>query len=279
MSEAVLNALTIDVEDYYMVSAFEPSVPKSDWGKYESRVVGNTERVLSLLDETGVRATFFTLGWIGERFPELVRRVARAGHEVACHGYDHQLLYNMTQDQFRQDVRRAKKILEDACGAPVLGYRAPSFSVVASTRWALHILAEEGFKYDSSVLPARHARGGLAGAERFPHRLNGLVEFPMSTMRVAGTTLPFSGGGYFRLFPYGLVASGLRECNRQGRPAITYLHPWEFDPEQPRMPGRWFDRFKHYANLGRTAGKLKRLIGDFRFGTAREVLAGLGLHV
>jgi polysaccharide deacetylase family protein (PEP-CTERM system associated) len=272
----VRSALTFDVEDYFMVSAFEPLIPKARWDEIPSRIVVNTLRILSLLDEFQVKATFFVLGWVGEKFPELVQEIHGRGHEVACHGYDHQLVYRQTPQQFRQDVRCAKGILERASGAPVYGYRAPSFSVVKESVWALEVLKQEGFLYDASVLPAPHARGGMAGAQRFPGRHNGLWEFPMSTVTWMGKTWPFSGGGYFRLFPYRFIHWGMRRCLEKEQPAIVYLHPWEFDPEQPRLRGRLQDRFRHYVNLRQTEPKLRRLLADFSFGTVREILKEYG---
>lgn len=272
MAEAPLNALTFDVEDYFMVSAFDGAVPKSAWDGYESRVAANTGRILDLLRERGVKATFFFLGWVGERHPALVRRVREEGHEVACHGYWHRLVYDQTPAEFREDVRRAKRVLEDASGAPVTGYRAPSFSIVKETLWALPILREEGFLYDASFFPAPHARGGMQEAPRWPHRVDGLAEFPMSVLTLGSRAFGFSGGGYFRLFPYGLIRWGVRRCHREGLPAMVYLHPWELDPDQPRMKGRPADVFKHYVNLRQTEKKLRALLGDFRFSTARDVL-------
>jgi polysaccharide deacetylase family protein (PEP-CTERM system associated) len=268
----VVNALSVDVEDYFMVSAFETRVPKAQWPAYESRVVQNTEKLLALFDEFQARATFFVLGWVGEKYPDLVRTIASRGHEVACHGYFHRLIYDQTPEEFRQDVRRAKEALERACGRPVIGYRAPSFSIVESTPWAWDILREVGFQYDASLLPAAHARGGLPGAPRVPFRKNGLGEFPMSTMEIAGLRFPFSGGGYFRLMPYALVRWGIQRLNRQGIPAVVYLHPWEFDPDQPRLKGKAVDTFKHYVNIRRAEKKLRRLLSDFSFRPVHDVL-------
>jgi polysaccharide deacetylase family protein (PEP-CTERM system associated) len=272
---SVVNALTVDVEDYFMVSAFEPFVPKARWPDLPSRVVPNTDKVLGLLSEAGVRATFFTLGWVAERFPALVRRIAGAGHEVACHGQSHRLLYRQTPAEFRLDVRRARAALEDAAGAPVAGYRAPSFSLVPDTLWAVDVLAEEGFLYDASLLPARHARGGMPGGRRGPFLWrNGLAELPMSVLNAVGAAWPFSGGGYLRLLPLAAVAWGVRACHRAGLPAVAYLHPWELDPDQPRLPAPPLDRFRHYVNLRRTEPKLRALLRRFSWGTARRVLEG-----
>jgi polysaccharide deacetylase family protein (PEP-CTERM system associated) len=230
-----------------------------------------------------VTATFFVLGWVAERDAGLVRLIQAAGHEIACHGYAHRLIYGMSREAFRADVRRAKDAIADAVGAPVLGYRAPTFSVVRETLWALDVLGEEGFRYDSSIFPIHHDRYGMPAAPRFPHRvpLTGgaeLVEFPITTLAVAGQRLPFSGGGYFRLLPYAVVRAALRRVNRRERmPAIVYLHPWELDPAQPRLPIRGLSRTRHYVNLGRTARKLDRLLADFEFAPAARVLDEAGL--
>jgi len=267
------NAMSVDVEDYFMVSAFERLIPKDRWEACESRVVCNTEKVLCLLQEKNVRATFFVLGWVGERYPGLVRDIRSQGHEVACHGYDHRLVYHQTPEEFRRDVRTAKRILEEASGAAVVGYRAPSFSIVKETRWALEILNQEGFHYDASVLPGFHTRGGMPGANRFPGWIDGLREFPMSTVRLSGRSFPFSGGGYLRLLPYRFVHWGIEACHRLNQPAIVYVHPWEFDPEQPRVQVGAIPRFKHYVNLNKTEEKFQQLLSDFPFGTVQDVLA------
>lgn len=272
------NALTFDVEDYFHVEAAARRVSRRDWPRYPSRVEANTRRVLDALDARGVLATFFVLGWVAERHGALVREIADRGHEVACHSYAHRLVYAMGQPEFREDVRRAKDAIEDALGAPIHGYRAPTFSVVRSSWWALEILAEEGFQYDSSVFPIHHDRYGIPDAPRFPHRVaardgHGILEFPMTTWPIAGQRLPFCGGGYFRLAPYGLIRAGLHRVNdRERQPAIVYLHPWEFDPEQPRLPIGWVNRWRHHVNIRSTAAKLDRLLGEFSFAPARDVL-------
>jgi polysaccharide deacetylase family protein (PEP-CTERM system associated) len=256
-----------------MASAFEPYIKKSDWSSLESRVVRNTDKILDLLSEFNVKATFFSVGWVGEKFPALVRRVQSMGHEIACHGFFHRLIYDQTPAEFREDVRRAKNVLESVTGSAVLGYRAPSFSLNQKTTWAWTILEEEGFSYDASVLPAPHARGGFQGMKRFPFRVNNLAEFPMSTLRFGKRTYPFSGGGYFRLLPYRVVRYGINACLDENKPAIVYLHPWEFDPDQPRLQGKLQDKWKHYLNLDKTESKFRRLLTDFRFDTVRNVLA------
>ena len=273
------NALTIDVEDYYMVSAFADVIRFEDWPSHESRVERNTRRVLALLDEYGVKATFFVLGWVAERYPELVRGIHAEGHEVACHGYNHRLIYELTPEQFREDTHTAKGILEDITGTPVRGYRATSYSVVKDTLWALDILIEEGFLYDSSIFPIHHDRYGFPEAERFCARMkrNGsgdLLEIPPSTIRIFGKNLPIAGGGYLRLFPAGLVEWGIRSINeKEGQPAVVYVHPWELDPEQPKLNGRRISVFRHYINLDKTIFKLRRLLGAFRFAPMHEVFA------
>ncbi|HEV8439989.1 MAG TPA: XrtA system polysaccharide deacetylase [Methylomirabilota bacterium] len=272
------NAFSVDVEDWYQVSDFEEAVGFEAWDRYESRVVRNTERVLALLDEYGVKGTFFVLTWNAERHPELVRRIAEAGHEIATHGYRHRLIYEQTPAEFRDDVLRSKKILEDAVGLPVLGYRAPSFSLTQASLWALDILLESGFRYDSSIFPVSDRLYGIPDARRFPFviRADGgrtLVEFPMSTARAAGRNWPLGGGAYLRLFPYPYMRWGIRRVNREGQPALVYVHPWELDPGQPRLKvGGKRGLSTHYINLHRTEAKLRRLLHDFSFAPARDVL-------
>jgi polysaccharide deacetylase family protein (PEP-CTERM system associated) len=264
------NALTIDVEDYYMVSAFADTIRFEDWHDYESRIEMNTYRILNLLTEQRVKATFFVLGWVAEQSPQLVRDIHSAGHEVACHGYNHKLIYHMTPEQFREDVHRAKGILEDITGNSVIGFRAASYSVVKETLWALDILIEEGFRYDSSIFPIHHDRYGLPGADRFPHaikRSNGTIrEFPPTTYKVFGQNVPVAGGGYLRLFPLPVIKTAIRRINKkEKKAAIMYLHPWEIDVQQPRMNGRWQSRVRHYMNLSSTLPKLTALLNEFNF--------------
>jgi polysaccharide deacetylase family protein (PEP-CTERM system associated) len=236
-----------------------------------------------MLDEAGVAATFFVLGWVAERYPRLVRAIRASGHEVACHGYGHQMITRLSRSQFAEDVRRGKAAVEEAAGANVIGYRAPTFSVVHETIWGLEILAEAGFRYDSSVFPIVHDRYGIPDAPRFPHRLavgaaGALSEFPLSTIAVGRWRLPVAGGGYFRLFPYAVSRGALRHLNEsEGQPAMVYLHPWELDPGQPRLPVGRLTRFRHSVNTRTTQSKLRRLLKDFRFAPAREVLAGCGV--
>lgn len=279
----ILNAFTVDVEDYFQVAALASAVDRDSWGQRESRVERNTGVLLDLLAEQQVRGTFFVLGWIAERHPGLIKRIAAEGHEIACHGFSHQLIYTQTPAEFRDETARSKRILEDLVGAAVLGYRAASFSITRQSLWALDVLIDLGFQYDSSVFPIRHDRYGIPGADPRPALLAApsgrtLVEFPMSAARFAGVAVPVSGGGYFRLLPYAVTRAGLRQINdRFGRPFTFYLHPWEIDPGQPRVRVGWLSRFRHYTNLDRCESRLRRLLREFRFGAMREVLQGLGL--
>jgi polysaccharide deacetylase family protein (PEP-CTERM system associated) len=279
----IVNAFTIDVEDYFQVAALAPAIPRASWSDQEYRVERNTERMLSLLAERGVRGTFFVLGWIAERSPALVKRIAAAGHEIACHGFSHELIYRQSENDFRAETTRAKRFLEDVIGAPVIGYRAASFSITRNSLWALDVLIDLGFQYDSSVFPIRHDRYGLPGAAREPGVIEApsrrtLVEFPMSAASFAGVRVPVSGGGYFRLLPYWVTRAGLRQINDQaGQPFTFYLHPWEIDPDQPRVSASWLSRFRHYTNLDRCEARLRRLLSEFSFGTMRDVLETRGL--
>jgi len=280
----MLNALTFDVEEYFHVENLAGLVRPDEWSRLPSRVEASTRRLLDLLDARRVSATFFVLGWVAERRPALVREVRARGHEIGCHSHAHRPVHALRRPEFRADVRRARQAIEDAAGAPVLGYRAPTFSIVRSSLWALEILAEEGFRYDSSIFPIHHDRYGIPGAARFPYQVpvagGALVEFPITTLRLGGARVPFSGGGYFRLLPYPAVRAALGVVNRRERmPAIVYLHPWELDPDQPRLPVAGLARLRHYVNLHRTAAKLDRLLGDFAFAPAARVLAGLGFRV
>jgi polysaccharide deacetylase family protein (PEP-CTERM system associated) len=273
----MLNAMTIDVEDYFHVSAFADVVPQSQWLSYESRVCRSTARLLDILEQAGVHATFFVLGWVAEQFPELVKRIHGAGHELASHSYDHGLVYAKNPESFRADLRRAKRVIEDASGVAVSGYRAPSYSVVDQSLWALDVLIDEGYTFDSSIYPIRHDRYGIPTWPRHAHRVErgggGLWELPGSTVRHLGTNFPMGGGGYFRLLPYGWTSQGIRRLNEvEGRPAIFYLHPWEVDPEQPRLRASALSRFRHYTNLDQTESRLRRLLREFRFGTISQVL-------
>ena len=271
------HAFSVDVEDWYQVSDFEEIVEFSAWRWYESRVIANTERTLALLDEAGVRATFFILAWNVHRHPELPRMISAAGHEIGSHGYSHGLAYEMGQEPFRRDVERSKKLLEDITGTPVVGYRAPSFSITTRSLWALDVLLDLGFQYDSSIFPVRDTLYGIPGARRFPFPItrNGrtLTEFPMSTVRYAGRTLPVGGGAYLRLLPYWYTRWGLRRLERERRSAILYVHPWELDPDQPRVRVRGKRGLStHYYRLRTTEGKLRQLLSDFRFAPVAQVL-------
>jgi polysaccharide deacetylase family protein (PEP-CTERM system associated) len=277
-SEPVVNAMTIDVEDYFHVSAFDGLVPRSRWDSMESRVKANTIRLLEIFGEFEVRATFFILGWVGRRHPDLVHAIARAGHEIASHGYAHRLIYDQTPEAFRADVRRAKGILEEVSGRPVSGYRAPSYSITPRSLWAIDILAEEGYTYDSSIFPIRHDRYGIPVSARQPYRINrgpwSLIEVPGSTTRVGPLNLPIAGGGYFRLLPYRWTRWGISRVNRvEGRPAVFYLHPWEIDPDQPRLQSGRLSRLRHYRNLDQTETRLRQLLTDFRFDAVDMVVS------
>ena len=274
----VVNAMTVDVEDYFQVSAFDAVVARSRWDQLESRVLANTDRLLDLFAGHGVTATFFVLGWVADRFPGIVARIAGLGHEIASHGYGHELIYTQTPAAFREDVRRAKALLEAASGRPVDGYRAPSFSITKRSLWALDVLIEEGHRYDASIFPIRHDRYGIPSSPRHPYVLvresGSLVECPGSTACVGPLNLPIAGGGYFRLLPYAWTRWGIARLNRhEGRPAIFYLHPWEVDPGQPRLQAPWLSRFRHYRHLDQTETRLGRLFQDFRFGPLRDVVA------
>jgi polysaccharide deacetylase family protein (PEP-CTERM system associated) len=280
---AVPNAMTVDVEDYFHVAALAPKIDRASWDQRDLRVTNNTQRLLDMFERVGVRGTFFVLGWVAERRPELVKEIARRGHEVACHGYSHRLVYEQPRAEFYEETRRAKQILEDLIGAPVLGYRAASYSIVRDSLWALDTLVELGFTYDSSIFPVRHDRYGIPGAERVPHRMqapNGgfIAEWPLSTVKLLRYSVPVAGGGYFRLFPYWFSRAALASINRkERRPFIFYLHPWEIDPSQPRVKASLLSRFRHYNNLDKCEGRLQRLLEDFRFSTARDGLTQLGL--
>jgi polysaccharide deacetylase family protein (PEP-CTERM system associated) len=281
----MINALTFDVEEYFHAEAFSSVVRPEEWPTLESRVVGATERLLDLLAETGTSATFFVLGWVAERHGALVRAIHARGHEVACHGYGHQMITRLSRAQFAADVHRAKATVEDAAGTAVIGYRAPTFSVVRETLWSLEVLVEAGFRYDSSIFPIVHDRYGIPDAFRFPHRLAAgpgmeIGEFPLSTVARLGWRFPVAGGGYFRLLPYALTRRALRHLNeREGQPGIVYLHPWEVDPDQPRLPVGWLTQFRHSVNVRSAESKMRRLLREFRFAPVRDVLAGSGVLV
>ena len=272
----IVNAMTVDVEDYFQASAFDRLVSRQSWSARESRVVRNTRALLEFFDRRQVRGTFFILGWVAERFPSLVSEIASCGHELASHGFHHQLLYTLTPDQFREDVRRAKAAIEDAGGRQVRGYRAPSFSIVESSLWALDVLIEEGHTYDASIFPIHHDRYGIPGAPRTAHVIKrgagSIVEIPGSTVRVGSSNLPIAGGGYFRLLPYAVTKWGISRVNAAGEPVVFYIHPWEIDPEQPRLPVSRLTALRHYSNLDDTLNRLERMVGDFAFDTIAATL-------
>jgi len=273
----ITNALTIDVEDYFQVSAFAPYIRRDEWDTRECRVERNVDRILELLAEREVKATFFTLGWVAERYPQLVRAIVAGGHELASHGYGHQRASDLDEAAFSDDVTRAKAILEDLGGKPVLGYRAPSFSIGTRNMWAFDVLARAGYRYSSSIYPIKHDHYGMPDSPRFAYRVAslgaGLLEVPVTTLRVMNRNLPSSGGGYFRLLPYALSKWMIGKVNRDDREsAIFYFHPWEIDPGQPRVAGiDGKTRFRHYVNISRMEARLQRLLVDFRWGRMDEI--------
>lgn len=277
MEFTTLNGFTIDVEDYFQVGAFASGIRPSSWDQYQSRVVRNTERILDLLERRQTRATFFILGWIADRHPELVKTILRSGHEIGSHSYWHQLIYDQTPEVFREDLRRSCDVLEQLSGEKIRLYRAPSFSIVQQSLWALDILAEEGIELDSSIFPIHHDRYGIPGARIHPylHRVGTreMWEVPPTVAQWSGLNVPVGGGGYLRLYPRALTESLLASVNRSGRAFQIYIHPWEVDPEQPRLNGSLKSRFRHYVNLSTTVGKLDSLLARFRFGTLSEVVA------
>ena len=271
--EPIEHHFTVDVEEYFQVSAFEPFVAQTEWGGFESRVGGSVHKLLALLERYDAHGTFFVLGWIAERHPSLVKAIAAAGHEVASHGWDHRRITQQTPDQLRESVRRTKHVLEDAVGVPVVGFRAPSFSIVPGREWALGVLVEEGYVYDSSLFPIVRRGYGYPDGARDPHVLRTqagpLVELPPATLRRAGVNFPAAGGGYFRQLPYALTRAAFRDCTRRDVPGTFYVHPWELDPDQPRLPVSWSARARHYGGLKRTAPRLERLLTEFRFNSVR----------
>lgn len=266
---AITNALTVDVEDYFQVSAFEPHIRRADWDSIPCRVERNMDRILDLFAEEGVRATFFTLGWVAERYPHVVRRVVADGHELASHGYEHVRVVNQDPEAFRADVTRTKQLLEDLGGVEVQGYRAASYSIGEKNLWALDVLHEAGYRYSSSIYPIKHDLYGMPHAPRFAFRPkpDGILEVPVTTVMLGGRKFPCGGGGYFRLFPYALSRWAMRRVNEQdGQACLFYFHPWEIDPEQPRQQGLPLKtRFRHYLNLKRTETRLRHLLRDFRW--------------
>ena len=272
----ISNALTVDVEDYFQVSAFANNIEYQSWDEWPSRVEQNTHKLLQLFEQKQCRGTFFILGWVAERYPQLVKEIERHGHEIASHGYSHQLIYTQTPAVFKEETLKSKAMLEDLIQKPVRGYRAASYSITAQSLWALDILAEAGFEYDSSIFPIRHDRYGMPGVPKEPHRIktqkgNTLIEFPLSTLQLFGQSIPISGGGYFRLYPYALSQWFLQryQASRQA-PFIFYLHPWEVDPEQPRIESSWLSKFRHYNKLDACEKRLSQLIDRFKFAAMED---------
>ena len=279
-TNATVNALTIDVEDYFQVSAFAPVISRSEWPHRECRVQANVERILSMLETRGTKATFFTLGWIAERYPQLVRDIVDRGHELASHGYDHQRASDLSERSFFDDVDRARRLLQDIGGTDVQGYRAPSFSIGPRNLWAFDALARAGYRYSSSIYPIHHDHYGMPDSPRFAHRRHTLIEIPPTTLRLGGQNFPSSGGGYFRLLPYGVSRWMLRRVNQHDRqPAVFYFHPWELDADQPRVAGVGaMTRFRHYVNIERMPARLERLLDDFAWGRMDQVFLGTHAH-
>jgi polysaccharide deacetylase family protein (PEP-CTERM system associated) len=275
---AIKNGLSVDVEDYFHAEAIAAHFGRGEWETMESRVVENTHRVLDLFGEHSARATFFVLGWVAERFPELVREIHARGHEIGCHSYWHRLIYRLTLDEFREDTRRAKDVIESSIGVKVIGYRAPTFSVTKSSLWALRILSELGFEYDSSIFPTRHDFYGIPGHPRFLCRYEKdgpreIVELPISTWRLGNVNLPFGGGGYLRILPFTYTRRAFRQVNEgEQQPAIVYFHPWELDREQPRLDVPLRSRLRHYTNLSGMRKRVTMLLQNYEFVPLRELL-------
>lgn len=274
----IVNALSFDIEEYFQVAALSKAIGRTSWDEHPNRVTENTKRILDELAKHDVKATFFILGWVAERAPGLVRTIADQGHEIASHGYSHQLVYKQQPEEFREETRRSKSVLEDQAQAPVTSYRAASYSITPKSLWALDVLYEEGFRSDSSIFPIRHDLYGLSGGPDAPYHIElpcggRLLEFPISTTRFAGINWPVSGGGYFRLYPYPVSRFLANRLNRKGAPFVFYLHPWEVDPEHPDVEVSGFSRFRHYNNLKRTMPRLQNLLQDFRFSTITDCIS------
>ena len=277
-SSQIVNALSIDVEDYYHASALSGAIDRSSWDSVESRVEKNTHILLDHFASRDIHATFFVLGWVAERNPALVRSIADAGHEIGSHGYSHRLVYEQTPAEFREETVMSKQLLEDISGQPVTGYRAASFSITPKSEWAVDILLDAGFEYDSSLYPISHDLYGDRKAPRFPYVRGGsgaatFIELPLATTQILGVRVPVGGGGYFRLYPYWFLRWSLSRINHAERePFVFYLHPWEIDVDQPRLPVRGFSRFRHYNNLHKSQQRLERLLDDFKFDTCQNLL-------
>ena len=279
-SDSSSHALSVDLEEYFQVSNFDRIIDRSAWDGLPQRVEAQTQRLLDRFDETHSRATFFVLGWVAERQPRLIRQIAERGHEIACHGYDHRLVYDLTPDSFRADLARARIAIEDAAGVSPVGYRAPSYSITRRSLWALDVLIDEGFEYDSSIFPTRHPRYGIPDFSRTPVLIQladgrTIREFPMTTIPFGRFNLPLAGGAYLRFFPPLVFRWGLNQLNRRGEPVVLYVHPWEIDPAQPRLAAGLRVRINHYFNLSRTEDRLVTLLSRFRFNTLRNVLDSL----
>jgi polysaccharide deacetylase family protein (PEP-CTERM system associated) len=270
--------LSIDVEDYFQVEAFARQISREDWDRWPSRVVANTQRALDLCDASGAKATFFLLGWVAQKFPALVREIQTRGHELACHSFWHRPVCSMTREEFREDLRQSCDAIAQASGVRVIGYRAPSWSITAESLWAFDILAEEGFIYDASIFPIRHDLYGYAGGRRFPHRVETasgpeLSEFPSATIRLFGVNVPTGGGGYLRILPFSFTKWALRRIEQEdGRAIVVYFHPWELDPDQPRISAPLKSRLRHYTNLRRTESRLRALLAAHSFQPFRELV-------
>jgi len=273
---SVEHIFTVDVEDYFHVAAFEGVVARHDWGSFPSRIEGNLDVLLGLLARHGATATFFTLGWVADHHPLAVRRIVDAGHEVASHGYWHRRVDTLSPREFRDDVRASKAVLEDCSGAPVVGFRAPNFSIRPGCEWAFDVLVEEGYRYDSSLFPIRRPGYGYPAAPGVPHVVHrpsgSITEFPLATTRWRGASVPAAGGAYLRHLPFSVIRRAFREHDESGIPATFYVHPWELDPDQPRLPVPWLTRVRHYGGLARTLPRLERLLAEFRFTSAARCL-------
>jgi polysaccharide deacetylase family protein (PEP-CTERM system associated) len=284
-AKKVTHAMTVDVEDYFHVAAFNKVIDPSTWDSWPCRVEQNTNTLLALFDRNKIKITFFILGWVAERYPELIKRIHQQGHEIASHGYSHQLIYKQDPKIFREETAKSKQILEDLIQQPITGYRAASYSITRNSLWALETLAELGFTWDSSIFPTRHDNYGIPGSPEEPYKIGTrqgkiLTEFPLTTAKVLGQSIPAAGGGYFRQYPY-FVSRWLFEIAslNQTKPQIFYLHPWEIDPDQPRVPNAsWFSNFRHYTNLHRCLPRLERMIADFKFGTISESLGSVHIE-
>lgn len=276
-----MHALSFDVEEHFQVAAFWSTARWREWDQLASRVERNTGKIADLLSEHSTKATFFVLGWVAERHPDLVKNLAQQGHEIASHGYGHELVHTQTPKQFREDVRRSKQILEDLVGRPIMGYRAPSFSITSQTKWAISVLIEEGYSYDSSVYNRFRGRQegfvDKSGAYQLETEAGTILEVPPSTMNACGLQLPVAGGGYFRLFPYAASKMFLKNLEKQGSQLVMYFHPWELDPDQPRMEGSVVSKFRHYLNLRKTEARLRQLVKDFKFTSIREAIDIIGM--